>query len=144
MINPAPGFWPIFGPLGPTAGPGSPGNGPGSKNNAVCSKNQPRRQSKNLIRGHFVFLGTDRKKHKTVNDQFEAPQDLHTSSGFREKGECNKMGLLIRWFSHRTRSKDLRLGASKRLQTVSKPAQKGGPLHNPHVFGRVWPKTCDG
>ncbi len=34
MINPAPGFWRIFGPLGPTAGPGSPGNGPGSKNSA--------------------------------------------------------------------------------------------------------------
>ena len=43
MINPAPGFWPIFGPLGPTAGPGSPGNGPGSNNSAGCTKNQPRR-----------------------------------------------------------------------------------------------------
>ena len=31
MINPAPGFWQIFGPLGPTAGPGILGNGPGSK-----------------------------------------------------------------------------------------------------------------
>ncbi len=29
MINPAPGFWPIFDPLGPTAGPGSSGNGLG-------------------------------------------------------------------------------------------------------------------
>ena len=43
MINPAPGFWPIFGPLGPTAGPGSPGNGPGSKNSAGCTTNQTRR-----------------------------------------------------------------------------------------------------
>ena len=57
MINPAPGFWPIFGPLGPTAGPGSPGNGPGSKNSGGCTKNQPRRPILSPIRGHFVFLG---------------------------------------------------------------------------------------
>ncbi len=31
MINPASGFWPIFGPLGPTAGPGSLRTGSGSK-----------------------------------------------------------------------------------------------------------------
>ncbi len=31
MINPAPDFWPIFGPLGPTAGPGSLGTGIGSQ-----------------------------------------------------------------------------------------------------------------
>ncbi len=43
MINPAPGFWPMFDSLAPTAGPGSPGNGPGSKNSAGCAKNQPRR-----------------------------------------------------------------------------------------------------
>ncbi len=42
MINPAPVFLPIFGPLRPTAGPGSPGNGPGSKNSAGFIKKQPR------------------------------------------------------------------------------------------------------
>ncbi len=31
MINPAPGFRPIVGPLGPTAGPGTFGTGSGSK-----------------------------------------------------------------------------------------------------------------
>jgi hypothetical protein len=34
MINPASGFWQIFGPPGPPGGPGSPGHGPGSNNNA--------------------------------------------------------------------------------------------------------------
>ena len=33
MINPAPDFVQMFGPLGPTAGPGSPGKGPGSSGN---------------------------------------------------------------------------------------------------------------
>ncbi len=42
--NPAPGFWPAFGPLGPTAGPGSPGSGPGSKNSAGCNKIRPGEQ----------------------------------------------------------------------------------------------------
>ncbi len=50
MINPAPGFWPIFGPLGPAAGPGSPRNGPGSKNSAGCTKHQPRRPILSPIR----------------------------------------------------------------------------------------------
>ncbi len=57
-INPAPGSWPIFGPLEPTAGPGSPGNGPG----AGCTKNQPRRPILRPIRGHFVFLGPSAKR----------------------------------------------------------------------------------
>ena len=61
MINPAPGFWPIFGPLGPTAGPGSPGHGPGSKHNAGCTNNQPRRPILSPIRRHFFGGGTDRK-----------------------------------------------------------------------------------
>ncbi len=61
IINPAPGFWPIFGPLGPTAGPGSPGNGPGSKNSAGCTKNQPRRPILSPIRRRFVFLGPTAK-----------------------------------------------------------------------------------
>ncbi len=60
MINSAPGFWTIFGPLGPTAGHGSPGNGPGSKNSAGSTKNQPRSPILSAIRGHFVFL-VDRK-----------------------------------------------------------------------------------
>ncbi len=38
MINQAPGFWPIFGPSGPTAGPGSLGTGSGSKTSASCTK----------------------------------------------------------------------------------------------------------
>ncbi len=42
MINPAFGFRPIFGPLGPTAGPGSPG--PGSKIVQVAPKITPRDQ----------------------------------------------------------------------------------------------------
>ncbi len=62
MINPAPGFWPIFGPLGPTAGPGNPRNSPGSKNSAGCTKNQPRRPLLSLIHRHFVFLGPTAKR----------------------------------------------------------------------------------
>ncbi len=64
MIDPAPGFWPILGPLGPTAGPGSPGNGPGSKNSAGCINKQPRRPIISLIRGHFVFLGPTAKRSR--------------------------------------------------------------------------------
>ncbi len=56
MINPAPGFWPIFGPLGPTAGPGSPGKGTGLENSAVCATNQPRKPIPRPVRGYFVFL----------------------------------------------------------------------------------------
>ncbi len=55
MINPAPGFWPIFGPLKPAAGPGSHGTGSGSKDNAGCVKNQPPRPSIMLFRGYFEF-----------------------------------------------------------------------------------------
>ena len=51
MINPAPGCWPIFGPLGPTAGPGSLGTGSGSKNSAGCTKDQPRGPLLGPIRG---------------------------------------------------------------------------------------------
>ncbi len=57
MINLAPGFWPMFGPLGPTASPGSLGTGSGSKNSAGCTKNLPR-----PIRGHFVLLGPTAKR----------------------------------------------------------------------------------
>ncbi len=41
MMNPAPGFWTIFGPLGPTAGSGSPGNAPARKIVQVTSKISP-------------------------------------------------------------------------------------------------------
>ncbi len=61
MINPAQGFWPIFGPLGPTAGPGSPGNGRGSTNSAGCNKNQPRIPTLSPMRGHFAILGPTAK-----------------------------------------------------------------------------------
>jgi hypothetical protein len=64
MINPAPGFWPFFGPLWPTAGPGSPGNGPGSKNSAGVTNNQPRRPILSPVRGHYVFLGPTAKRYK--------------------------------------------------------------------------------
>ncbi len=64
MINPAPGFCPIVGPLGPTAGPGSPGNGPGSNNSACCTKNQPRRPILSPTHGYFVFVGADFEKQK--------------------------------------------------------------------------------
>ncbi len=56
MINQAPGFWPIFEPLGPTAGPGSLGTGSGSKNSAGCTKHQPRGPILRPVRGYFVFL----------------------------------------------------------------------------------------
>ncbi len=56
MINPALGFWPIFGLLGPTASPGSLGTGSGSKNGAGCTKNQFRRPMQRAVRGYFVFL----------------------------------------------------------------------------------------
>ncbi len=62
MINPASGFWPIFGPLGPSGGPGSPGNGPGLKNSVGCTKNQaPGINSKPHSWAFYVF-GTDREK----------------------------------------------------------------------------------
>ena len=60
MVNPAPGFRPIFGPLEPTAGPGSPGNGPGPKN-SVAPKISPRRLIPRPVRGYFVFLGPTAK-----------------------------------------------------------------------------------
>ncbi len=59
-IDPAPGFWPMLGPLGPPAGTGS-GNGPGSKNKAGCTKNQPRRPIISPIRWHFAFWGPTAK-----------------------------------------------------------------------------------
>ncbi len=62
MINPASGFWPIFGPLGRTAGPGSPGNGSGSKKSAGCTKHQPRRQIRMFVRRYFVFWGYAAKR----------------------------------------------------------------------------------
>jgi hypothetical protein len=64
MINPDPGFWPTFGPLGPTAGPESPRSGPGSKDSAGCTNNQPRRPIPSPIRAHFVFSGRTNKKTK--------------------------------------------------------------------------------
>ena len=62
MINLAPGFRSIFGPLGPTAGPGSPGNGPGSKHIAVCPNNQPPETKFKARPGALCVFGTDRKK----------------------------------------------------------------------------------
>ncbi len=62
MINPAPGFWPIFGLLGPTAGPGSLGTGSGATNRAGRAKIQPRRPLLSPIRGHFVFVGPIAKR----------------------------------------------------------------------------------
>ncbi len=56
MTNPAPDFWPIFGPLEPTAGPGSHGTGSGSKTSPGCTNNQPRRPILRPVRGYFVFL----------------------------------------------------------------------------------------
>jgi hypothetical protein len=57
-----PGFSADFRPLGAHGGPGTLGNGPGSKNSAGCTKHQTRRPIISPIRGHFVFLVTDRKK----------------------------------------------------------------------------------
>ncbi len=56
MINPAPGFGPIFGPLGPTAGTGSLGTGSGLRASAACAENQPRRPILRPVRGYFVLL----------------------------------------------------------------------------------------
>jgi hypothetical protein len=64
MINPAPGFWPILGPLGPTASPGSHGIGHGLKNSADYTKNQPRIPILSPIRWHRVFLGPTAKIQK--------------------------------------------------------------------------------
>ena len=69
MINPDPGFGPIFGPMGPTAGTGSLGTCSGSKTRAGCTKNQARSPFLSPIRGYFVFW--DRP-----HDKFEAPQGL--------------------------------------------------------------------
>ncbi len=66
IINPAPGFEPIFGPLGPTAGPGSSGNGPGSENSVGCTNSQPRRPNLSPIRWHFVFLGPTARVEKYI------------------------------------------------------------------------------
>jgi hypothetical protein len=64
MINLAPDFWPIFGPLGPTVGPGSLGTGLASKNIVGRTKNQPLRPIISLTRGYFVFLGPTAKRSK--------------------------------------------------------------------------------
>ncbi len=73
IIDPAPGFWPMLGPLGPTAGPGSLGTGSSS---ATCTTSQPWKPIISPIRGHFVFLGPTAKKIKNINGKFEAPQGL--------------------------------------------------------------------
>ncbi len=80
MINPAPGFWPIFGPLGPTAGPGSPGTGFGSKSRAGCAKSQLRRPILRFIRGPFLCFRDRPRKYKKINVKFEAPQGLPSGS----------------------------------------------------------------
>ncbi len=61
MIDPAPGFWPIFGPLRPPAGSGSPGNGPGSKIVRVAPKSTPETNSKpaaTISGGFWGFPGS--------------------------------------------------------------------------------------
>ncbi len=67
MMNPAPCFWPIVGPWGPTAGPGSLGTGSGSKNSSDCTKNQPRRPVIRPIRGYFGFVVPASKETQMVN-----------------------------------------------------------------------------
>ncbi len=56
MIDPAPGFCPIFGLLGPTAGPGSLEMGSGGENSAGRTKIQPLRPVLRPIRGYVVFV----------------------------------------------------------------------------------------
>ncbi len=73
MINLPPGFWPIFGPLGPTAGPGSLGTGSGSKHSAGTCKNQPRRSIISQFVGTLCFWCRP-QTHKKINDKYEAPQ----------------------------------------------------------------------
>ncbi len=85
MINPAPGFGPNFGPLGPTAGPGSLGNGFGSKNNAGCTKNQPRRPIISPVRG---ASGAGRKK---VNRYMIIMRPTKGSLSFPGRPPCVKM-----------------------------------------------------
>jgi hypothetical protein len=63
-MNPTPGFWLIFGPLGPTAGSGSLGMGSGSKDSAGCASNQPRKPIIRPVRGYFVFLVPSAKHQK--------------------------------------------------------------------------------
>ncbi len=75
MIDLATGFWPNFGPLGPTAGPGSPGNGPGSENSAGCAKNQPGGRILSPVRGQCVFRDRPHK-YTNINDKVEAFQGL--------------------------------------------------------------------
>jgi hypothetical protein len=73
MMNLAPGFWPIFGLLGPMAGPGSLGNGSGSKNTAGCTKNLPRRPIISPVRGTLCFW-CRRQKEQQINDKSGAIQ----------------------------------------------------------------------
>ncbi len=79
------GFWPIFGPLGPTAGPGSPGEGPGSKNSAGCTTNQPCMPILRPVRGYFVFLGPTQPIERFPQHQSFGVQ---TSSSLRETHNC--------------------------------------------------------
>jgi hypothetical protein len=57
-INPALGFWLIFGPPGPTAGPGSAWNGSGSTSNARTSHSKSAREGPFV--GTLCFLGRPR------------------------------------------------------------------------------------
>ncbi len=68
-MNPAPGFWPIFGPPGPPGGPGSPGTGPGSKSSAGCAKNQTPRPILSPIRGYLLRFWDRPQKDKKINQK---------------------------------------------------------------------------
>ena len=75
MINLAPGFWPIFGPLGPTGGPREPRERPRlEKWCRLHQKSTPETNSKSHSRA-LCACGTNRKK---------APQGLPRSA-FKEK-----------------------------------------------------------
>ncbi len=66
MINPAPGFWSIFGPLGPTAGPGS-------EIVQVAPKSAPETNSKARSWVLWVF-GAGRKKIKIQMANLRLPE----------------------------------------------------------------------
>jgi hypothetical protein len=76
IVNPAPGLWPMFDPLGPTAGPGHPRNGSGLKNSAGCADNQPRRPILSPSRLHFVCFWDRPQKYKNTVEKLEAPHGL--------------------------------------------------------------------
>ncbi len=74
MINPAPVFLPIFGPLGPSVGPGSLGTGSGSQKYCrLRPRSAPGASSKARAWVRCVF-GADRKQITKINDTCEAPQ----------------------------------------------------------------------